>query len=253
DSTIKSPKDDSQDHNQPPPAPTPKTTKVTPTPTPKVVGDPPRAKQPDMIVVNGKFAYEAMFGEVTGEGKNNTEKNNLIDLVRLGLFMKDSLDLILQKTDVNHIFETWALRKQKGFEAAMLIVKDSGKTKRSRDIFDKHFQNVNRCIYYGRLKKSVNDGNIYQALAELTASDLIGSVKLPRSFETYSMFLNGLRSFEFLAEKVNRLQQRSYKIRVRFVGTCVVKKNRKYVSTSRMIILKHGVGTPAFKKIVKFK
>ena len=33
-----------------------------------------------------------MFGEVTGEGKNNTEKKNLIDLVRLGIFMKDSLD-----------------------------------------------------------------------------------------------------------------------------------------------------------------
>ncbi|CAG8786893.1 2547_t:CDS:2, partial [Racocetra fulgida] len=47
-------------------------------------GEPSRAKQPDMIgkiAVNGKFAYEAMFGEVTGEGKNNTEKKNLIDLI----------------------------------------------------------------------------------------------------------------------------------------------------------------------------
>jgi len=44
--------------------------------------DPSRAKQPDMIgkiVNNGKFAFEGMFGEVTGEGKNNTEKKNIID------------------------------------------------------------------------------------------------------------------------------------------------------------------------------
>lgn len=45
-----------------------------------------------------------MFGEVTGEGKNNTEKKNLIDLVRLGIFMKDSLDNISRKTSVNRIF-----------------------------------------------------------------------------------------------------------------------------------------------------
>lgn len=45
-----------------------------------------------------------MFGEVTGEGKNNTEKKNLIDLIRLGLFMKDAFDNILPKTGVNRIF-----------------------------------------------------------------------------------------------------------------------------------------------------
>ncbi|CAG8639531.1 8830_t:CDS:10 [Ambispora gerdemannii] len=71
------------------------------------ISDPSRAKQPDMIgkiVNNGKFVYETMFGEVTGEGKNNTEKKNLIDLVRLGIFMKDSLDNISRKTGVNQIF-----------------------------------------------------------------------------------------------------------------------------------------------------
>ncbi|CAJ0910107.1 704_t:CDS:2, partial [Entrophospora sp. SA101] len=70
-------------------------------------GDPSWAKQPDMIgkiVNNEKFVYEAMFGEVTGEGKNNMEKKNLIDLIRLGLFMKDSLDIILQKNDINRVF-----------------------------------------------------------------------------------------------------------------------------------------------------
>ncbi|CAI2196312.1 16698_t:CDS:2, partial [Funneliformis geosporum] len=71
------------------------------------IGDPSRAKQPDMIgkiVNNGRFVYETMFGEVMGEGKNNTEKKNLIDLIRLGIFMKDALDNILPKTGVNRIF-----------------------------------------------------------------------------------------------------------------------------------------------------
>ncbi|CAG8470525.1 514_t:CDS:10 [Acaulospora morrowiae] len=72
--------------------------------------DPSRAKQPDMIgnvLHNGRFAYEMMYGEVTGEGKNNTEKKNLTDLIRLGIFMKDSLDNILQKTGVNSIVFAW--------------------------------------------------------------------------------------------------------------------------------------------------
>ncbi|CAG8783256.1 12344_t:CDS:2, partial [Racocetra fulgida] len=70
------------------------------------VGDPSRAKQPDMI---GKIAVNGIYKKhkikkVTGEGKNNTEKKNLIDLIRLGSFMKDSLDLSLQKTVVNRVF-----------------------------------------------------------------------------------------------------------------------------------------------------
>jgi hypothetical protein len=36
-----------------------------------------------------------MFGEMTGKGKNNTEKKNLIDLIKLEIFMKDALDNIL--------------------------------------------------------------------------------------------------------------------------------------------------------------
>ncbi|KAG9304534.1 hypothetical protein G9A89_020098 [Geosiphon pyriformis] len=65
--------------------------------------DPSRAKQPDMIgnvVSNSRFVYEVMFGEVMGEGKNNIEKKNAIDLIRLGVFIKDALDNILHKTGV---------------------------------------------------------------------------------------------------------------------------------------------------------
>ncbi|CAG8765272.1 1766_t:CDS:2, partial [Acaulospora morrowiae] len=50
--------------------------------------DPSRAKQPDMIgnvVNNSKSTYEIMFGEITGEGKNNNDKKNHLDLVRLGI------------------------------------------------------------------------------------------------------------------------------------------------------------------------
>ncbi|CAG8710243.1 1867_t:CDS:10, partial [Funneliformis caledonium] len=71
------------------------------------INDPFWAKQPDMIrkiVNNGKIIFETMFREVTGKSKNNTEKKNLIDLIRLGLFMKDALDNILPKTSVNQIF-----------------------------------------------------------------------------------------------------------------------------------------------------
>ena len=52
-----------------------------------------------------------MFGEVTGEGKNNTEKKNLIDLIRLGIFMKDSLDNILINTGVNRVFSWQVIGK----------------------------------------------------------------------------------------------------------------------------------------------
>uniref|UniRef100_U9TFZ0 Uncharacterized protein n=1 Tax=Rhizophagus irregularis (strain DAOM 181602 / DAOM 197198 / MUCL 43194) TaxID=747089 RepID=U9TFZ0_RHIID len=42
-----------------------------------------------------------------GEGKNNTKKKNIIDLIKLGIFMKDSIDLILQKTNVNSVLFRW--------------------------------------------------------------------------------------------------------------------------------------------------
>lgn len=48
-----------------------------------------------------------MFGEVMGEGKNKTKKKNIIDLIKLGIFMKDSIDLILQKTNVNSVLFRW--------------------------------------------------------------------------------------------------------------------------------------------------
>ncbi|CAG8737181.1 3307_t:CDS:2, partial [Ambispora leptoticha] len=117
------------------------------------IGDPSRAKQPDMIgktVNNGKFVYETMFGEVTGEGKNNTEKKNLIDLVRLGIFMKDSLDNISRKTGVNRIF-SWQV----------IVTK-----------------------WTGYMMTLISPG-IYVMIDT-------GSVDLPRSFEVCNTFLTGL-------------------------------------------------------------
>ncbi|CAG8461059.1 7382_t:CDS:10 [Acaulospora morrowiae] len=72
--------------------------------------DPSRAKQPDMIgnvVNNNKSKYEMMFCEITGDGKNNNKKKNNIDLIRLGIFMKDALDLLIKKTGKNHTTFAW--------------------------------------------------------------------------------------------------------------------------------------------------
>ena len=72
--------------------------------------DPSRAKQPDMIgnvVNNNKSKYEIMFGEITGEGKNNNTKKNNLDLIRLGIFMKDALDLLVKKTGKEHMTFAW--------------------------------------------------------------------------------------------------------------------------------------------------
>ncbi|CAG8486524.1 5147_t:CDS:2 [Scutellospora calospora] len=68
--------------------------------------DSSRAKQPDMIgnvVNNNKSKYEMMFGEIIGEGKNNSIKKNNLDLIKLGIFMKDALDILIKKTGKNHI------------------------------------------------------------------------------------------------------------------------------------------------------
>ncbi|GET53003.1 hypothetical protein GLOIN_2v826280 [Rhizophagus irregularis DAOM 181602=DAOM 197198] len=48
-----------------------------------------------------------------GEGKNNTKKKNIIDLIKLGIFMKDSIDLILQKTNVNSVLFRWQCIERK--------------------------------------------------------------------------------------------------------------------------------------------
>lgn len=72
--------------------------------------DPSRAKQPDMIgniVNNNKSSYEMMFGEITGEGKNNKTKKNNLDLIRLGVFMKDALDILVKKTKKDRIVFSW--------------------------------------------------------------------------------------------------------------------------------------------------
>ncbi|CAB4486220.1 unnamed protein product [Rhizophagus irregularis] len=63
--------------------------------------DPSRAKQPDMvgnITNNNKSVFEVMYGEITGEGKNNNIRKNTLDLIRIGVFMKDALDDIIKKT-----------------------------------------------------------------------------------------------------------------------------------------------------------
>jgi len=72
--------------------------------------DPSRVKQPDMIgnvVNNNKSKYEMMFGEITGEGKNNNIKKNNLDLIRLGIFMKDAFDVLIKKTGNDYTIFAW--------------------------------------------------------------------------------------------------------------------------------------------------
>lgn len=72
--------------------------------------DPSRTKQPDMIgniVNNNKSNYEMMFGEITGEGKNNKTKKNNLDLIRLGVFMKDALDILVKKIGKDRMVFSW--------------------------------------------------------------------------------------------------------------------------------------------------
>ncbi|CAG8733263.1 10565_t:CDS:2, partial [Funneliformis caledonium] len=72
--------------------------------------DPSRAKQPDMIsnvVNNNKSYYEMIFGEIIGEGKNNKTKKNDLDLIRLGVFMKDTLDILVKKLRKDRIVFSW--------------------------------------------------------------------------------------------------------------------------------------------------
>lgn len=47
-----------------------------------------------------------MFGEII-EGKNNNEKKNKLDLIRLGIFMKDALDLLIKKSEKDIITFVW--------------------------------------------------------------------------------------------------------------------------------------------------
>ncbi|CAI2192000.1 4936_t:CDS:2 [Funneliformis geosporum] len=175
------------------------------------VGDPSRAKQPDMIgniVNNGNFAYEVMFGEVTGEGKNNTEKENLIDLIRLGIFMKDSLDNMLLKTGVNQVF-AWQV----------IVTK-----------------------WTGYLMTLICPG-IYVMI------DTGGSVELPRSFESCNMFLSGLDTlFAF---------QLAYKETVKEILLIMNRneesENEESSNDNFKTWRRQTFGTPAFKRIVKFK
>jgi len=172
------------------------------------VGDPSQAKQPDMIgkiVNNGKFVYETMFGEVAGEGKNNTEKKNLTDLIRLGIFMKDSLDNILPETGVNRIF-AWQV----------IVTK-----------------------WTGYMMTLVSPG-IYVMI------DTGGSVDLPRSFETCNMFLSGMDTlFAF---------QLAYERTVKDILSIINNKNEEFKNDDNFKGWRRStLGTPAFKRIVKFK
>ncbi|CAG8715400.1 2154_t:CDS:2 [Funneliformis caledonium] len=170
------------------------------------IGDPSRAKQPDMIgkiVNNGKFIFETMFGEVTGEGKNNTEKKNLIDLIRLGLFMKDALDNILPKTGVNRIF-AWQV----------IVTK-----------------------WTGYMMTLISPG-IYVMI------DTGGSVDLPRSFETCDLFLSGLNTlFTF---------QLAYERTIKDILS-IINKSEEFENDNFKGWRRSTLGTPAFKRIVKFK
>ncbi|CAG8583882.1 3728_t:CDS:10 [Funneliformis caledonium] len=72
--------------------------------------DSSRAKQLDMIsniVNNNKSSYEMMFRKITGEGKNNKAKKNNLDLIKLGVFMKDALDILVKKIGKDRIVFSW--------------------------------------------------------------------------------------------------------------------------------------------------
>ncbi|POG59722.1 hypothetical protein GLOIN_2v826280 [Rhizophagus irregularis DAOM 181602=DAOM 197198] len=155
------------------------------------------------IVNNGKFVYESMFGEVTGEGKNNTEKKNLIDLVRLGIFMKDSLDNISRKTGVNRIF---------GWQ--VIVTK-----------------------WTGYMMTLISPG-IYVMVDT-------GSVDLPRSFEVCNTFLSGLDTlFAF---------QIAYEKTIMDILSIMNKSEEVESNDNFKGWRRSTLGTPSFKKIVKFK
>jgi len=74
-----------------------------------------------------------MFGEVTGEGRNNTEKKNIIDLIRLGMFMKDSIDLTLHKANVNCVLFGWqCIGKQENYFIRIAVILLSRRKSMSR-------------------------------------------------------------------------------------------------------------------------
>ncbi|POG71736.1 hypothetical protein GLOIN_2v1602210 [Rhizophagus irregularis DAOM 181602=DAOM 197198] len=146
------------------------------------IGDPSRAKQLDMI---GKLSIM-----VTGEGKNNTEKKNLIDLVRLGIFMKDSLDNISRKTSVNRIFG-------------------------------------------------------WQVIVTKWTGYMMTLINLPRSFEVCNTFLSGLDTlFAF---------QIAYEKTIKDILSIMNKSEEVESNDNFKGWRRSTLGTPSFKKIVKFK
>ncbi|KAG9291287.1 hypothetical protein G9A89_021789 [Geosiphon pyriformis] len=169
--------------------------------------DPSRAKQPDMIgkvVHNGKFAFELMFGEVTGEGRNNTEKKNIIDLIRLGMFMKDSIDLTLHKANVNCVLFGWQ----------SIVLK-----------------------WTGYIMVLIAPGVYLMVEA--------GNIELPKSFDTCSMFFNGLDTL--------RTFQVAYERTVKEVLSAMNKSREKSDDDKLKQWCRSTLGTPAFKKIIFFK
>ncbi|CAI2186061.1 1680_t:CDS:2, partial [Funneliformis geosporum] len=134
--------------------------------------DPSRAKQPDMIrnvVNNNKSKYEIMFGEITGEGKNNNEKKNNLDLIRLGIFMKDALDLLIKKTGEDHMIFAWQtiMTIWTGYimvltASGLYIMFDTGETELPNDICcesqEKYENEVQRLRDY--INKKKENGNV---------------------------------------------------------------------------------------------
>ncbi|CAG8613921.1 7065_t:CDS:2, partial [Acaulospora morrowiae] len=69
-----------------------------------------RAKQPDGIgnvTNNNKPAFEVMYGENTGEGKNNNIRKNTLDLIRIGIFIKEALDNVIKETGRCFVIFRW--------------------------------------------------------------------------------------------------------------------------------------------------
>ncbi|CAI2180317.1 6436_t:CDS:10 [Funneliformis geosporum] len=140
-----------------------------------------------------------------GDGRRQKQhgKKNLIDLVRLGIFMKDSLDNISRKTGVNRIFS-----------CQVIVTK-----------------------WTGYMMTLISPG-IYVMIDT-------GSVDLPRSFEVCNTFLTGLNTlFAF---------QIAYEKTIKDILS-IMNKSEEFESDNNFKGWRRStLGTPSFKKIVKFK
>ena len=70
------------------------------------------AKQSDMvcnIINNNKSVFEVMYDKITSEEKNNNIRKNTFDFIRIGIFIKDTLDDIIKKTGRGCVVFRWQL------------------------------------------------------------------------------------------------------------------------------------------------